>query len=249
MIDRRYLENISRITGLNLYQQEKDYMLKLVLYYYYKNYDKAVFKGGTCIKYLFGTDRFSEDLDFNIITTPKKFREQIKKTIERISLLGFRFNILREEEFSDAFTCEVAFDGPLSRGTLQTRNKFRIDAGKRTGTFSNPQWKNIKSEYPETGDNFLVLSMKEEEMLAEKIISMMSRKKGRDLYDVWFLLNSGIKIDKNILKKKTQKEKVKINIDAIPEKAQYENDMKRISNRIIPYDQVRNDVRIRLKSI
>jgi Uncharacterized conserved protein len=79
VISIQQLRRIGQKTGLNPYQQEKDYLLKLFLYSYFKKFDDAVFKGGTCIKYLFGLDRFSEDLDFNIIISPEKFREQVEK--------------------------------------------------------------------------------------------------------------------------------------------------------------------------
>jgi len=88
MISKEQLSAIARKTGLQLYQQEKEYLLKLFLYFYYKRYDHAIFKGGTCLRYLFGLNRFSEDLDFNIKDV-KKFQQQIKKTVKEIELLGF----------------------------------------------------------------------------------------------------------------------------------------------------------------
>ena len=78
---------VSQATGLNLYQQEKEYLLKLFLYFYYKRYNDAIFKGGTCLKFLFGLDRFSEDLDFNV-NEPLKFRKQVRIILKDISQAG-----------------------------------------------------------------------------------------------------------------------------------------------------------------
>ncbi len=83
----KLLREIARKTGLSLYQQEKDYMLKLFLYNYFKKFDSAIFKGGTCIKYLFGLERFSEDLDFSIVISPEKFQEQVGKILKEINLM------------------------------------------------------------------------------------------------------------------------------------------------------------------
>ena len=52
------------------------------------------------------------------------------------------------------------------------------------------QWEAIPSPYPETSRTFLVQTMHEKELLAEKITALLTRGKGRDLFDVWFLIKS-----------------------------------------------------------
>lgn len=140
MMTKRQLAGIARSTGLNLYQQEKDYALKLFLFNYYQRYRGAVFKGGTCIKYLFGTGRFSEDLDFNIPADPVAFRTEVARTLRDLARLGMENGFLDEKVFPDAYTCEIWFHGPLWEGGGKTRNRnrFRIDAGKRIGLEREP---------------------------------------------------------------------------------------------------------------
>ncbi|MFH0861138.1 MAG: nucleotidyl transferase AbiEii/AbiGii toxin family protein [Candidatus Altiarchaeota archaeon] len=244
MITKEELEKITRTGNLNLYQQEKDYLLKTFLYNYYKRFDNAIFKGGTCIKYLYGLDRFSEDLDFNLKNTPKKFKKEVEETLKEIGRLGITNNFKKEETFEDAYTCEINFQGPLSVEG-KTRNKFRIDAGKRTGTIRKPKWGLIRSEYPETPQNFLILTMEEQEMLAEKMITLVERNKGRDIYDTWFLLKKGVKIDQKLIEKKSQtKDTLKrIEEGKFPAKQEYERDMKRLTTRVIPYDQMIQEIR------
>ena len=150
MISRKELERVAKSTNLNPYQQEKDYLLKLFLYNYYSRFENAVFKGGTCIKYLYGIDRFSEDLDFNLLVSPSKFENEVKKTLNTIKSLGIENYLIKDELFKQAFTCEIAFNGPLYSTTKQTRNKFRIDAGTRTGLIKKPKWQLVTSEYLST---------------------------------------------------------------------------------------------------
>ncbi|EQD65948.1 hypothetical protein B2A_01367, partial [mine drainage metagenome] len=45
---------------------EKDYLQATLLQYIYSYSYNLVFKGGTCLAKLYGLDRFSEDLDFDI---------------------------------------------------------------------------------------------------------------------------------------------------------------------------------------
>lgn len=241
MISKEELNRIASKTGLNLYQQEKDYLLKLFIYLYYKKYDNAVFKGGTCLKYLLGVDRFSEDLDFNIKKV-EEFKEQVHATMQRIKELGINHQFIKEEIFADSYTCSIGVEGPLFAGTAQTQNRFRIDAGYRTGTLQKPEWKIIKSEYPETTPNIMAVVMNLQEILAEKVIALVNRRKGRDLYDIWFMFNAEIKLDKDLLKKKAQKEKVTLDFSRICSQQEYERDMSKLTNRVIPYEQVKKEV-------
>ncbi len=242
MISKEQLNNIAQKTGLDLYQQEKDYMLKLFLYLYYKNYEDAIFKGGTCLKYILGLQRFSEDIDFNI-KNPKKFKEQVKKVIDKINQFGIKAYFIKEKIFDESYTCEIGFHGPLYKGSSQTQNKFRIDAGYREGTVIKPEWNMIKSEYPETEDSFLVLNMSLEEIFVEKIIALMTRKKGRDLYDLWFLIKTGVKLNKQLLKTKSEKIDItNLDFKIIITKKEYERDISRLTNRIIPYEDIKKEI-------
>jgi predicted nucleotidyltransferase component of viral defense system len=215
MISKEELKKIAKKSDLNLYQQEKDYLLHLFLYNYYRKFENAVFKGGIGIRYLYGLNRFSEDLDFNLKITLGKFRGEVEKTLKEIELSGIKNYFIKEETFNDAYTCEIAFQGPLFTGEKQTRNKFRLNAGGRTGIVNEPEWKLIASEYPETPRNFMVLAMEEQEILAEKIIALANRNKGRDLYDVWFLLNAGVKIAGELIEKKSGRQHISTEIKTL----------------------------------
>ena len=252
MISREQLVDIGKTTGLHLYQQEKDYLLKLFLYTYFRLFDNAVFKGGTCIKYVFGLDRFSEDLDFNLLTSPKSFQKQVDRSLKELHLMGVTSYYIKKELFKDAYTSVIGFQGPLYQGNKQTRNKFRIDAGKRTGTIKTPEWRLVSSEYPETGERFLVQIMDEQEILVEKICSLMKRHKGRDLYDVWLLLEKGVDVDEELLHKKMEKHGLfskALNKPILPSQREYERDIGKLTSRIIPYAQVKKDIQKGLKQV
>jgi predicted nucleotidyltransferase component of viral defense system len=244
MISRETLKDLCRRSGFHLYQQEKDYLIKLFLYNYFRRYDGAVFKGGTCLRYLYGTGRFSEDIDFNITIGPSGFREQVGSTLREIEAVGIDNGFLKEELFRDAYTCEIWFHGPLHRGTEQTRNKLRIDAGKRGGMLRAPRWELIPSEYPETREQFLVQTMDEEELLAEKVRTMLDRRKGRDMYDVWFLLKKNVRFDPKLMGRKGGR---RFDASLLPSKREYERDMKKLITRTIPYEQVKKELKVRLQ--
>ena len=249
MMSREQLKNISKGTSLHLYQQEKDYLIKLFLFNYFRRYDNAVFKGGTCLRYLFGTDRFSEDIDLNLRTSPNTFRKEVQKVLDEFERLGIESGFINEEVFEDAYTSEIWFYGPLYDGSNQTQNKFRLDAGRRGGILKEPRWRLIASEYPETKDKFLVQVMDEDELFVEKIITMLTRSKGRDLYDVWYFLMNEMVPDPDLFERKltTLKEegvlKEEFKWDSYPSEKEYQRDLKRLVSVLVPYSQVIEEVK------
>jgi len=81
--------------------------------------------------------------------------------------------------------------------------------------------------------------------LVEKIISLMNRNKGRDLFDVWFLLEKNVEINKNLFYKKTTS---KFKLEKIPTKQEYERDIEKLSDRVIPYNQIIQTMKKRLEN-
>lgn len=255
MISREMLRDISKKTSLHLYQQEKDYLIKLFLFNYFRRYDSAVFKGGTCLRYLYGTERFSEDIDLNLTIHPKQFKKEVEKILKEFENVGVDNGFIKEEVFEEAYTCEIWFHGPLYEGTNQTQNKFRLDAGERGGTLLEPRWILIDSEYPETRNKFLVQSMDEDELLVEKIITLLTRSKGRDLYDVWYLLMSDMEVSAELFEEKWKSLLGEYGIqddfswDSYPSKDEYIEDMERLVPKVVPYSQVMSEVKSQVEDL
>ena len=44
--------------------------------------------------------------------------------------------------------------------------------------------------------------LSQEEILAEKVRAIMTRRKGRDLYDLWYLLSKGTLVESDLVRKK-----------------------------------------------
>lgn len=248
MISRDSLSEINRSSHLHLYQQEKDYLIKLFLYHYFRKFDSVVFKGGTCLRYLYGTDRFSEDIDLNLNISPEEFKKEVRKVLKEFDKVGIDNVFIKEEIFEKAYTCDIWFYGPLYHGTNQTRNKFRIDAGKRGGILLETKWRLIESKYPETKKKFLVLVMDEGELLVEKIITMLTRSKGRDLYDIWYLIMNNNTPDPKLFKEKLSillqgnVLKYEFSWDSYPSEEEYNRDMEKLVPQVIPYKRVKNEV-------
>ena len=78
---------------------------------------------------------------------------------------------------------------------------FIIDFSFRENVILPPAIKTI-GRFLEEIPSFDVFVMQEKEILAEKIRAILSRKKARDVYDLWFLLSKGVEADEALIEEK-----------------------------------------------
>ena len=198
MITKEELRSYASRTGLNLGQAELDYFQNIILFILYKEYgNEIVFKGGTAMKKCFGLDRFSEDLDFSC-----------SKSIDAKNLANglkrFRLDFeMQKDEFDDGMKITLRLKGPLYNGTQNSVCRFIIDFSFRENVMLKPVVKSIGRYMYET-PAFDVFVMQEEEILAEKVRAIMSREKARDVYDMRFLIEKGVRFDSVLVKKKLE---------------------------------------------
>lgn len=152
------------------------------------------FKGGTAIHLLFGAPRFSEDLDFTVGLAAERFSLVIDKILGRME---------REEAVSWKEKPSIAGKRILlTAPPVMLKNPVfvNLDFSFREQVLA-PGCSGITSPYPVSFSSF-VWHLSREEILAEKIRAVMTRRKGRDLYDLWYLLSTGTKLHDDYMKKK-----------------------------------------------
>lgn len=67
MISSDFVKRLATQTQTTELNILREYLQHLFLSYFYKRKDseKVLFKGGTALKFIYGSPRFSEDLDFS----------------------------------------------------------------------------------------------------------------------------------------------------------------------------------------
>lgn len=211
MIDREFLLKVAKNKGLkNREHIEKDYFQDVLLYHLYKKSNNFIFKGGTCLYKLYNLPRFSEDLDFSILT-----QKNIKETIESVAR-ELKAKI-ETKKTKTSFLFKLRFSGILTQFNI-----VRIDVSLYNIVFGF-EVKNYVSPYIDIPP-FSLRVLKLEEILAEKIHALIKRNNARDLYDLFFLLRfvapneELIQKKLEIFKMKFDKEIVKRKIEEIKQK-------------------------------
>lgn len=164
--------------------------------------NRLCFLGGTCLRLVHGNTRFSEDLDFdNLGLDQNDFQivsEKIHKGLEREG-----YDVEMRTVNKGAFHCYVRIPGLLFKENLsgypEEKILIQLDTEPQHFDFEPEAYIlnrfDVFTEIPVTPLNIL---------LAQKFYAIINRKrsKGRDFYDVVFLLSLNVKPDYAYLKMK-----------------------------------------------
>jgi len=171
----------------------REYLQLVFLNYFYQKNKEIYFKGGTAIRFLFNSFRFSEDLDF----TCKNKNEDVLKYLRTIIPLvenesGFEVDLEAEKKYKELgrrYTLKFQ-PNKLLKQTLRIKLDFSFREKPLEITSSLLQM----ADYPISLMS-VIQSCSKEEILAEKIRAMFTRNKPRDLFDLWFLLKQNTLIN------------------------------------------------------
>ena len=208
MITKEQIEILSKYYRIDEFTIMREYLQLVFLSYLYqeKASEKIYFKGGTALRLLFDSSRFSEDLDFSssynkkqIITMVKKLEKSIRNEIPELKIL-----ILHSGKQSIRF--RIKYYSPDFKYPFVIRLDFQEADIEKPPKISPLVTKFPIVIFP------LVGHLSEEEILAEKICALVTRGKGRDVFDTWFLLKKDTPIDWQLTARKL-KERGEDNID------------------------------------
>lgn len=218
MIKPGEIQNKAREVGVRDQQIEKDYILSWILQGISQHKDLSqniVFKGGTVLKKVYFEEyRFSGDLDFtlldNAISNDKIF-EWFREVFEFVrDEANIPLNIIDNNEYEDGgINFYISHVGPL--GGIGANKKVKVDISRSESLVFDPVEKEAFLVYTDQEDHKL-LCYRLEEVLVEKMRSVMQRMQARDFYDIWYLLEiQGMDVDFYLAEFRTKCESKAIN--------------------------------------
>lgn len=142
------------------------------------------FKGGTAAYLFYGLDRFSVDLDFDLL-------DQIKEdyVFEKVGSILEKYGILRDKyKKRHTLFFMISYEENLQN--------IKVEINRRDSV-SRYETKNL------LGISMLV--MVKEDMFANKLLAMVDRigRTNRDIFDVWFFLKNNWKLNEEIVKQRS----------------------------------------------
>ena len=152
--------------------------------------EKLLFKGGTALRVVYGSPRFSEDLDFSLFGVAQ---HEVKQTVENlfIKVLAYIEQIGVRVELGEM--SHETSGGYLGLATFHMLDYQPIGVEINISTRSA----NIRGEVDSVANDFVptysIIHLSQQELVEEKIFgALLERKKPRDFYDLYFIMRKGM---------------------------------------------------------
>lgn len=186
MISRETIKKMAleyKTTEINIAREYVQHLF-LSLLYQEKNSDRILFKGGTALRIVFQSPRFSEDLDFSGFGIDIGMIETLLVSVmDKIYKTGVDVEISESKKTSGGYIGALVLDF----SGYQTRILVEISLRKR---------KAVKGEPVLVAGEFLppytIAMLPRTVLVDEKLAAVLSRAKPRDYYDLYFLLRKGL---------------------------------------------------------
>ena len=184
MIEKRQVQNLADRWQTTADNVVREYFQQLFLSQLYqeKGSDGLLFKGGTALRIIWQSPRFSEDLDFTGININiKKIETLMEEALAKIEMEGIHTDIVESKSTSGGYLAIFQF------ATGEYKSRIQIEVSLRNGKKSTGTATLIQSDLVMP---YTLIHLKEEQLVAEKIQACLTRGKARDFYDLYFILRS-----------------------------------------------------------
>lgn len=187
-IQKYYPENLHTFKNFMLREYLQYKILEIVFDSKYA--DKLCFLGGTCLRIVYNNTRFSEDLDFDNFGLTENDFHNIAEIIKiQLSRQGYEIEI--KNVFVNAFHCYIRFPKLLFNEGISghKEEKILIQIDTEPQHFNYQTEKHILNKF----DVFTSINITPKDiLLAQKFYALINRKrkKGRDFFDIIFLLKT-----------------------------------------------------------
>lgn len=197
MMDPTTIMRLSQQWGIDSYTIIREYLQIRFLEAWYRKVKpgSCFFKGGTMLRLVFGSNRFSEDLDFTT-SLPTSDTRALLGAVGKTLNVEFPDLVVKDVKTIQGYSVRLLFPGPSRQHPLSIKLDFSVRE-----SVLDPQVSPLTIRLP-VPDIIIVEHLSKTEVLAEKIRALLHRKKGRDLYDLMYLLQTNTHLSLSFLNKK-----------------------------------------------
>lgn len=155
-------------------------------FFNHKESKNLLFKGGTALRIIYRSPRFSEDLDFTGIQNISYYEIEnvLTNTLKNLSDWGFNIDIGEAKKTTGGYLAKINFSLYQFKFIIKIEISFRQLRGKTQRTTTS-----ISNDYIHTYD---IIHLPQEEIINGKISALLDRSKPRDWYDLYFFLRQGM---------------------------------------------------------
>lgn len=165
----------------------REYIQNLFLSFFYeqKEAKSVLFKGGTAIRVVYQSPRFSEDLDFstNKFFSLKELESLIINTIVKVEQVGIETDLEESKSTAGGYLCIISFK------FLEYNLDIHVEVSFRKKNEAEGETIVVKNDFI---PSYTIIALKQKQLVREKIQATLTRQKPRDFFDIYFLLRAGM---------------------------------------------------------
>jgi predicted nucleotidyltransferase component of viral defense system len=238
MLSLEYLLEEAKNIGVPVNKKRaviREYLQNILLSGIYrgKGAKKMFFLGGTALRFCCRLPRFSEDLDFNASSMSfEEFKEIVDEAKLAVEKEGFKTNT-KITERKKIFTASIDFPNIMQDyGITDARGHglmVKLEVNEPTWPYTTRPV--FLSYY---GINYMANMLSESSLISEKLCALIERKRGRDVYDLLFMLRKKYPFDERILRARGYDENIKKLINKELDRMD-QKELKRLAKQIQPF--------------
>jgi len=182
MLDKKTIDDLSIKYQTNKLNIVREYTQNLFLKIFYskKQSENFLFKGGTALRVIYQSPRFSEDLDFSGKVNGKVYEKIIEEVIYEIKLNGIDVDIVESKKTSGGWLSSFIFK--IYDFNFRILNEISYRKKNLNGDLIL-----ITNDFFSSYKMFI---LDPKLIVKEKIEALIERRKSRDIFDFYFILRN-----------------------------------------------------------
>lgn len=170
-------------TELNIAREYAQHLF-LSAFYQQRGTHQVMFKGGTALRIVYNSPRFSEDLDFSGFGVGvREIEDWVAAASERIEQAGISISIEESKKTSGGYLGILG----LEFSGYRVRILFEISLRRRNGLKGRGVL--VASDFVPA---YTVTLLPEQALVEEKLAALLDRGKPRDFFDCYFMLRKNM---------------------------------------------------------
>jgi len=184
MLEIQFLKSLSvknQTNEINIYREYCQHLF-LSSFYRKKGSEEFLFKGGTALRIVFQSPRYTEDLDFSALSIDK-IEDLLIETIKDLGNEGLMIEKIEEsKETGGGYLSILNFSAP----SLGFQSRIKLNIKIKEGQLLSSS-KLVSNEFVAP---YTIVYLKDEVLIGEKIQAFLTREnaKERDFFDLYFIL-------------------------------------------------------------
>lgn len=140
------------------------------------------FKGGTALRMLYRSPRFSEDLDFDAPAKQniRELEDALTAALAGVEALGISTDLTEAKRTSGGYLAAAVF--ALTDFKIVIQLEISLRKGEVAGEVTT-----VENEYVPT---YTLVQLIEQQLVTGKLAALLDRRKPRDFYDCYFMLRA-----------------------------------------------------------